>query len=55
VTDEGVDDELQTRRLDALDHLLHDVVAVLILDALEHVPFHLFQYFHLKQIRSTTL
>lgn len=34
---EGVDDELQRMRLHALDALLHHVVAILVLDALEHV------------------
>ena len=36
---EGIDDELEVKRIDALDALLDDVVAVLVLDALEHVSF----------------
>ena len=36
---EGIDDELEVKRVDALDALLDDVVAVLVLDALEHVSF----------------
>ena len=34
---EGINDELEVKRIDALDALLDDVVAVLVLDALEHV------------------
>ena len=38
---EGVDDELEVDRLDALDALLDHVVPVLVLDALEHVTLQL--------------
>lgn len=38
---ERVDDELQLERVHALDALLHDVVAVLVLDALQHVAVEL--------------
>lgn len=34
---EGADDKLERVRVDALDALLHHVVAILVLDALEHV------------------
>ena len=38
---EGVDDELQGLRLDTLDALLHDMVAILVLHTLEHVAIQL--------------
>lgn len=36
---EGVDDELESIRLDTFNALLHDVISVLVFDALQHVPF----------------
>ena len=46
---EGIDDELQLVGVDALDALLHDVVPVLVLDALQHVSVELRHDLHLRR------
>lgn len=44
---ESIDNELQGVRVNTLDALLHDMVAVLILDTLENVAIQLSHYLHL--------
>jgi hypothetical protein len=49
---EGVDDELQVLWDDALDALLHHVIPVLVLDALQHMALQLLHYLHLDIIHT---
>ena len=45
----SVEDEVQKAGVDTFDALLHNVIAVLVLDALEHMAVQLFHHLHLEK------
>jgi len=49
---EGISDECKMHRVNRLNAFLHNVIAILIFDALQHIALQLLGYLHLITVKS---